>query len=310
MLRPFVLLASMSNASRTQIACLLGWPMIEADYFGDAQEEAYEILFRVPEGLIARLQQTQGMWEKMFQAITDWYQLVYQVTRSVFGELENFRVASSKTSMTACQTFNNAWVEDIETKFWQKLASKLKEKMGSKAENLERLEESKILVQAAKRISDALTSGQARKEAVDGCKTGLIKFAFVVCFMACAKRDGSDFGLAPYVKASQLVEEMEGLFGGVVVGTPRLFDSKIDDPVEGDPGYSRVFECTEKSILESNMEPVWVTMQLLDIPETTGHGRILPIIMSLLLHKARLKIHNVLPDKQPVTKEGEAWQRG
>merc|ERR1711871_757030 len=34
MLRPFVLLSSMSNAARVQIAVLLGWSMIEESYFG------------------------------------------------------------------------------------------------------------------------------------------------------------------------------------------------------------------------------------------------------------------------------------
>ena len=36
------------------------WPLIEASYFGDAQEEAWEILFRKQHGLVARVESMQG----------------------------------------------------------------------------------------------------------------------------------------------------------------------------------------------------------------------------------------------------------
>jgi hypothetical protein len=34
--------------------------MIEASYFGDAQEEAWEILFRKQHGLVSRIENMQG----------------------------------------------------------------------------------------------------------------------------------------------------------------------------------------------------------------------------------------------------------
>jgi hypothetical protein len=43
-------------------------------------------------------------------------------------------------------------------------------------------------------------------------------------------------------------------------------------------------------VLAANMEPVWTTLDLLGIPHTVGLGRLLPIIVTILLHKARLAL--------------------
>lgn len=40
-------------------------------------------------------------------------------------------------------------------------------------------------------------------------------------------------------------------------------------------------------VLAANMEPVWTTLDLLGIAHNTGIGRMLPIVITILLHKAR-----------------------
>jgi len=55
MLRPFLLLVSMSPSVRLQVASLLGWAYVTEPYFGDPHEEAGHILFDSIQGLQTRV---------------------------------------------------------------------------------------------------------------------------------------------------------------------------------------------------------------------------------------------------------------
>jgi hypothetical protein len=54
LLRPFMLLVSMSPAYRNQVACFLGWSLITEDYFGDPHAESWHILFKQGKGMQTR----------------------------------------------------------------------------------------------------------------------------------------------------------------------------------------------------------------------------------------------------------------
>lgn len=78
MLRPFLLLVSMTPRARFQVAASMGWSLIkDLEEFGDAHAEAADILFRSLKGMEGR---TENFWETLNptkEVGKTWYQLLY-----------------------------------------------------------------------------------------------------------------------------------------------------------------------------------------------------------------------------------------
>ena len=87
--RLFLLLVSMSSATRNRVACLLGWPTVTKPSFGNAHAEAWEIISKDGDGMQGCCNQS---WETLNPggANCNYYDMLYRV-----GETPRYRWESS-----------------------------------------------------------------------------------------------------------------------------------------------------------------------------------------------------------------------
>jgi len=120
----------------------------------------------------------------------------------------------------------------------------------------------------------------------------LLSYAIDSSFLMLARRDGSDG--TGQVEAEDLVQEVVAFFQGVHQGEGDMFQEVVGLATQkvGRDGIAHERdEAPPGSILNSQISGFWLTMDLLDIDNTTPAGKILPVILQLLFHKGRLALH-------------------
>jgi hypothetical protein len=84
MLRPFLLLVSMSPRVRFQVGISLGWSMIkELDEFGEVHAEAYDILYHAHKGMEARCEEFWETLNPTKQVGKTWYELLHRISSTI-----------------------------------------------------------------------------------------------------------------------------------------------------------------------------------------------------------------------------------
>jgi hypothetical protein len=291
MVRPFLLLSSMVCASRVQIAILLGWPLMEEQHFGTAHAEAWDIIGHKELGLYTRVKQLSRpiyLRNPMQRIGGDWYQLLHKLSDELFAYTESVPLSKSESS-TICEQANHPALDIIECQFVDKLAVYLRHKFTSEQhEAVAKLWKSEV-------VTDALNIMQHMGISRDGIGQLVID----LCFMSLAKRDGSEYTAA--VEPSELVEELEIVLGTMMSDKPRIFQSQID---KYNPKYERLLEAPDNSVLQANFEIVWLAMELLGISIHSRFGRLVPIVLHILIHKARLALHGITLDQFVATITG------
>jgi hypothetical protein len=120
----------------------------------------------------------------------------------------------------------------------------------------------------------------------------LLSYAIDSSFLMLARRDGSDgTGL---VEPEDLVEEVAALFGGVCSGEADMFEEVVGlarRKMSRDGVAYQRDTAPPGSILNAQISGFWLTMDLLDVDNTTPAGKILPVLLQLLFHKGRLALH-------------------
>merc|ERR1711998_647797 len=112
---------------------------------------------------------------------------------------------------------------------------------------------------------------------------GMGQYIMEICYMALAKRDGSDYEAT--VQDYAVVEEMDSWMGRYMQGHEHVFESKCE---QHDPTYQPVFEPPESSILGALFDPLWLTMDIMSVSTNTRLGRLTPIVLHILIQRSRL----------------------
>jgi hypothetical protein len=120
MIRPFLLLVSMEPAMRNQLAASLGWSLVNQKYFGNAHEEAWDIINTSAKGIQAR---TNESWETLnpFSNNCNWYEVLYHVNKAVFN-IDNIKDLKYSESINDCKNSKRNLCSFVEDEFIQNVS--------------------------------------------------------------------------------------------------------------------------------------------------------------------------------------------
>lgn len=291
LLRPFLYLVSLPPVGRLQIAINCGWTFVGGSLMGDSHAEAWELLSKKDLGLRDRMTK---MRDSLFRREVNWHSILLPLCEELcvpayMNWSEEF--VSPKMSygeaLVECHKAQSTALNALENEFVDKIGKHQRARFSSlQACSLAELKNSEPM-------RKLLAMPQLQSQAVQP----LLSYAIDSSFLMLARRDGSDG--TGHVEPEDLVQEVVAFFAGVCEGEADMFEHVVGLARQkvGRDGISHARDSAPPgSILNANISGFWLTMDLLDVDNTTPAGKILPAILQLLFHKGRLALHGVKID--------------
>ena len=264
LLRPFLFLVSLPPVGRLQIAINLGWTFVGSALMGDSHAEAWEILNKKDVGLRDRMSR---MRDSLFRREVNWYSILLPLCEELcvpayMNWSEEF-VSPKMTyaeALTDCHKAQPQTLNALENEFVDKIGKHQRARFSSlQACSLAELKNSEPM-------RKLLSMPQLQSQA---CQP-LLSYAIDSSFLMLARRDGSDG--TGQVEAEDLVQEVVAFFAGVCEGEADIFEEVVGLARKkmGRDGIAHERDTAPPgSILNANISGFWLTMDLLDVDNTT-----------------------------------------
>ena len=272
LLRPFLFLVSLPPVGRLQIAINLGWTFVGSALMGDSHAEAWEILNKKDNGLRDRMAR---MRDSLFRREVNWHSILLPLCEELcvpayMNWSEEF-VSPKMTyaeALTECHKAQSSTMNALENEFVDKIGKHQRARFSSlQACSLAELKNSEPM-------RKLLAMPQLQNQA---CQP-LISYAIDSSFLMLARRDGSDG--TGQVEAEDLVQEVVAFFAGVCEGEAEMFEEVVGLARQkvGRDGISHERDSAPPgSILNANISGFWLSMDLLDVDNTTPSVLISPL---------------------------------
>jgi len=264
LLRPFLFLVSLPPVGRLQIAINLGWTFVGSALFGDSHAETWEILNKKDVGLRDRMSR---MRDSLFRREVNWHSILLPLCEELcvpayMNWSEEF-VSPKMTyaeALTECHKAQSSTLNALEIEFVDKIGKHQRARFSSlQACSLAELKNSEPM---RKLLAMPQLQGQATQP--------LLSYAIDSSFLILARRDGSDG--TGQVEAEDLVQEVVAFFAGVCEGESEVFEDVVGLARKkmGRDGVAHERDSAPPgSILNANISGFWLTMDLLDIDNST-----------------------------------------
>jgi len=279
-LRPFVLLVSMSPSLRALLAVQLGISPFSQPSFGDPHEEAWQILSHKQFGLqstcVTRIKGL-GFSLNPFASPPDWVSCLNHLCGTQFvpsymswGDIFTSEKMDKDESQVECSRLHSAKVDKFETEILEKIAKQQRAKMNKfQICYVQQL----LTTEAMKRLLQVHSQRGWDRHSI-------ALFCVDSCYLQLArdKHVTRQENIAPSEMAATLARYL-------------CCTVSADDDILSDASLSGVLaEPPGDSIIRANFEPLWLTMGTIQLKPHTSVARLLPVIVEILLQKERLKI--------------------
>ena len=282
-LRPFVLLVSMTPALRALLAVQLGLSPLSQPAFGDPHEEAWQILSHKQAGLQATCKakiRGLGIALNPFASPPDWVGCLNHLCTTQFlpsymswSDIFNVEKMDKEEAHTECSRLHSAKVDKFELELMEKVAKQQRAKMNKfQICYVQQL----LTTEAMKRLLQTHTQRGWDRHSI-------ALFCVDSCYLQLArdKHVQRQETIAPSEMAATMARFLSG---GV----------SADDDVLADAALTGVLrEALPDSIVRANFEPIWLTMGTIGLRPHTSMARVMPVVLEILLQKERLKIMKI-----------------
>jgi len=278
LIRPFLLLASMSQQHRALLAIQLGWcPFIEEN-FGDAHEEAWQLLTRKGKGLRARCVRGLGKLNP-FATQLDWVGILNHVAQTLYvptymswsDEFTCEKMSRQEGSVESALVYSKK-VDAFEAELMEKVSKQQRSKMNRV----------QVCTVAQLMTSENLRKLMAMQQARGVERHTLSLYAIDSCFLQLSRDKtlarGQD---ADPVEPDELARAVVQFVSNQLEGEEEAFEEAgLRDQPRPPPD----------SLLLANFEPLWLCLGTLGLRPHSTMSRVLPTIVLLLLQKEKLKM--------------------
>lgn len=292
MLRPFLMLVSMSPAMRCILSVQLGWSIILERHFGDSHAEAWDIITRRSVGLRSRCKSTFARYNPLTAATGNWHTILEFVARAVFlpsymswEEEFHCEEIDSDTAAVECMAAKSSRLEAFE--------AELMEKMGK----LQRSKMNRVQVCTVAQLvaCDSMKKIVALQHSLGMDRQAICMYVVDFCFICldseykqrCCEGDSS---VPPEMEPEALAFEVATLVHGVTDDAAALFTDILADP-------QALNSSKWKGCMGCRMDVISSAVKL--IGQQVGHrlGRTLAVFLQMMLQKERLKLSSISIDE-------------
>ena len=171
--RLFLLLVSMSSATRNRVACLLGWPTVTKPSFGNAHAEAWEIISKDGDGMQGCCNQS---WETLNPggANCNYYDMLYRVGMHAMPdakeELERRFKCPWAESLQRCQSNSDSHLRMMEDMLVCKMSQVNRARMNAEqreAMDKARAEKNEQYLKYAAQMAGCVADDRVKQYALD-----------------------------------------------------------------------------------------------------------------------------------------------
>jgi hypothetical protein len=296
-LRSFLHLVSLTGVARLQIAINLGWTLVTEPEYGNPHAEAWDIISRKGVGLQDRCMKWRQRWNPWAKA-SNWYDILERVCKEMCvptymsweEEFASPRLSKSE-AMAECMSPISRPLADLEMEFLTKLSKHQRSRMTSL----------QVCCLAELRNSEPVRRLMSLACLQSTVCQALVTYALDGAYITLARRDGSD-GTGS-VMPEALAAEVAAFLCGVAAGDDSTIFHEFLHPEPKDipeAGTILAHKYTLErdtpppgSILNSNAQFFWLTIDMLDVEFCSDVGRMLPACLQMILNRGRLAIHGL-----------------
>jgi len=281
MLRPFLYLVSMSEHHRALLAIQLGWSPFAEESFGDPHEEAWQILNKKALGLRARC--VKGLSKlNPFASLKDWVGVLNHVAETLYVPTYmswNDEFACDKMDAAegaaASMEAHSKKVDTFEVELMEKVSKQQRSKMNRV----------QVCTVAQLMQSDNLRKLMAIQQARGVERHTMSLFAIDSCYLQLAR----DKHLQKGQDADPVEPEL------LAAAVAQFLSNNVEGDIEafGEAGLAELPSPPPESILNSNFEPLWLTLGTLGMRPHSTMARVLPVLVQIFLQKEKLKMAQI-----------------
>jgi len=281
LLRPFLYLASMSPHHRALLAIQLGWCPFPEECFGDAHEEAWQILNKKGVGLRARC--VRGLSKiNPFAASKDWVGVLNFVAETLY--VPSYM---SWNDEFACDKMDHQEATEQSLLAHSKKVDVFEAELMEKVSKQQRSKMNRVQVCTVAQLmtSDNLRKLMAIQQARGVERHTMSLFAIDSCYLQLARdkhlQRGQD---ADPVEPEHLAAAVAQFLSNGVEGDIEAF---------AEAGLQELPSPPPESILNATFEPLWLTLGTLGMRPHSTMARVLPVLVQIFLQKEKLKMAQI-----------------